>query len=129
MGLRQASYLFLTEVHNYLNFQEPMWKPLKPLRNQRSTCPAQGDAAPRCAAEKGEKKHGRARGPATATVLCWIKEIARGVTGAAAARGAEGAAEGAALGESCRIKIPVLLLPGCGTSARDLTFLSFDFCI
>lgn len=65
MGLRQASYLFLTEVHNYLNFQEPMWKPLKPLRNQRSRCPAQGDAAPRCAAEKGEKKHGRARGPAT----------------------------------------------------------------
>lgn len=64
-----------------------------------------------------------------ATVVCWIKEIARGVTGAAAARGAEGAAEGAALGESCRIKIPVLLLPGCGTSARDLTFLSFDFCI
>lgn len=34
-----------------------------------------------------------------ATVVCWIKEMVRGVTGAAAARGAEGAAEGAALGD------------------------------
>lgn len=35
----------------------------------------------------------------TPTVVCWIQEVVRGVPGAVAARGAEGAAEAAALGD------------------------------
>lgn len=65
----------------------------------------------------------------TPTVVCGMKGMARGVSGAVAARGAGAQRKERLWVTRCWIKIPVLLLPDCRTLARDLTFLSFDFCI
>lgn len=76
-----------------------MCKPLKSLRNQRSTCPARGDAAPRCAAEKGEKGHGRARGPGDADRGVRDEGNGERSVRSCGSPWGRGAAEGAALGD------------------------------